>query len=409
MTSVFRRMPPALLLLLLTVSNMFAQEAPPLPESVVNLPVATDGLRQPTKFKPAVTIDEVRPHIEFLASEELRGRRGRDAMRAADYLVAEFRKCKLQPLFGDSFAQVIPGPKRADGAETFYGRNVGAWLPGSDPELRDEFVIISAHYDHLGVRDGTVYRGADDNASGTSMMLTLARRFSELTTRPRRSVVFIGFDLEEHLLWGSRWFVAHPPWPIERVKFFMTADMIGRSLGNLPLSTVFVLGSEHGTGLDDVLDEIGEPAGLNVARMGIDLIGTRSDYGPFRDRDIPFLFFSTGEHPDYHKPTDTPERIDYEQVARVSSLVEKVVHKVADNNEAPVWNPTVTPRMQEVQSLHRIAELLLKTDENLTSIQRFIVKQAEVQTRQIMQRGVVQPNERGTLIRTAQLLLLSVF
>ena len=228
MTSVFRRMPPALLLLLLTVSNMFAQEAPPLPESVVNLPVATDGLRQPTKFKPAVTIDEVRPHIEFLASEELRGRRGRDAMRAADYLVAEFRKCKLQPLFGDSFAQVIPGPKRADGAETFYGRNVGAWLPGSDPELRDEFVIISAHYDHLGVRDGTVYRGADDNASGTSMMLTLARRFSELTTRPRRSVVFIGFDLEEHLLWGSRWFVAHPPWPIERVKFFMTADMIGR-------------------------------------------------------------------------------------------------------------------------------------------------------------------------------------
>jgi hypothetical protein len=405
--------------LILLCSQVRAQEPPPLPEPAtqprvrVELPV----------FEPQIDPDDVRPHIELLASDQFEGRRGAAGVRAARYLVAHFRETGLQPLFGSSFYQPIPGPDREDGTKTYYGQNVGAWLPGSDEKLRDEFIIVSAHYDHLGERNGAIFRGADDNASGTSMLLEVATAFAALEQRPKRSLVFVGFDLEEHMLWGSRWFVAHPPWPIERVRLFTTADMIGRSLGDLPISTVFVLGSEHGTGMDALLDRVGRPQGLNIARMGVDLIGTRSDYGPFRDRKIPFLFFSTGEHPDYHKPSDTADKINYEQVARVASLVLKITTEVANAEQGPDWIADVQPQVAEVQAVHSIARKLLEADEaatfgiggaaaksrELTSFQRFIVKQAEVTTRQILERGTVTPAERTSLIRTAQVLLISVF
>lgn len=362
-------------------------------------------------FVPDFRPEDMRTHVEYLASDDLRGRRGRSGQVAARYIEDHFRKLELLSLFDGDYQQTIPGPLRDDGRKTIYGQNVGAWLPGSDPELRDEFVIVSAHYDHLGTREGKIFHGADDNASGTSMVLEVARRFASLEKRPARSMVFLAFDLEEHMLWGSRWFASHAPWKMEQIKLFITADMIGRSLGNLPISTAFVMGSEHGSILPDVLDQIGEPAGFNIARMGIDLIGTRSDYGPFRDRKVPFLFFSTGEHPDYHKPTDTAEKINYEQVAAVSSLVFRVTRNVADSETPPEWVEEIEPQLEEVRAVHRISELLLEAGRNgeLNTFQQFIVTQAEVQTRLILERGTVTPEERVGLIRTAQILLLSVF
>lgn len=383
--------------------------------TLLALPVAGQDAKEaehkPASFRPMIEAHEVRPHVEYLASPELRGRSGRDAVMAAEYLQAHFERLELLPLFEEnSFFQQIPGPPLEDGTPTRYGQNVGAWLPGCDPKLRDEFIIVSAHYDHLGVRNGEIHPGADDNASGTSMLLEVAEEFASLKPRPKRSIAFVGFDLEERLLWGSRWFAAHPPWPIDQIKLFTTADMIGRSLGDLPLKTVFVLGSEHGRGLDATLDEIGDPEGFMTARMGIDLIGTRSDYGPFRDRKVPFLFFSTGEHPDYHKPTDVPERIDYEQVAAVSSLIFRVTQTVADAETTPAWESEIQPQLSEVRSVHRIATTLLETgDGKLNNFQKFIVNQAEVTTRQILERDRVTPDERVALIRIAQILLLSVF
>lgn len=363
------------------------------------------------QFDGVIKVADVKPHIEFLASEPLKGRSGEDALIASDYLRQHFRKLGLQPLFGESYFQNIPGPKTEAGEATIYGRNVGAWLPGSDESLRNEFVIVSAHYDHLGTNGGRIFRGADDNASGTSMMLEVARQFATLKERPKRSMVFLGFDLEEQMLWGSRWFVAHAPWPLAQIKLFTTADMIGRSLGNLPLKTCFVMGSEHGSTLPDLLNDVGLPRGYQVARLGIDLIGTRSDYGPFRDHKVPFLFFSTGEHPDYHTPQDVPERVDYEQVAAVSSLVFRLTHSAANATEPPQWNDNISPRMEEVVALNNICQSLLDAGEKnpLTDIQKFIVKQAEQKTRQIMLSGKVSPSERKTLIHTAQILLLSVF
>ncbi len=363
-------------------------------------------------LSPAVSVQGVRQHVEYLAGPELRGRSGRDAERAAGYLVDSFRQSGLKPLFADnSYYQEIPGSPDEQGVTPVMGRNVGGWIPGSDPDLRDEFIIISAHYDHLGIRDGRIYAGADDNASGVAMVLELARRMSQSGTRLRRSVIFLGFDLEEHLLWGSRWFVAHPPCELSQVKMFITADMIGRSLGDLPLPTVFVMGGEHSPQLRQTLDRVDVPEGLEMARMGVDLIGTRSDYGAFWANEIPFLFFSTGEHEDYHSPNDTPARINYERLARVSTLIERVAIDVANRDDAPQWTNDVPPQLSEAEALNRIAGLLLSQegDRQLGSLQKVLISHAATKTKQIIDRGEMTTSERTWLTRVAQLMLFSVF
>lgn len=367
------------------------------------------------EFTGPITAEHVRPHVEYLASPRLEGRGGARGKRlAAEYLAKYYRSLGLRPLFSDaSFFQNIPGTPDEEGRETIRGRNVAAWLPGSDPKLRDEYVIVSAHYDHLGIRDGELHPGADDNATGVAMVLEVARQLASRPQPPRRSFVFINFDLEEYLLWGSRWFVAHPPWPIERVKLFITADLIGRSLGDLPTRNVFVVGGECAPALERALQVSGRPTGIRVDRLGVDLIGTRSDYGPFRDNQIPFLFFSTGEHPDYHTPRDTPDKIDYPKLAGISSLILRVVQHVANEDRPPIWSPRVETGLSEVHALHCITQTLLDADAAgsfpLGGIHRFFISNMHHKMGKILDRGKLHSDERPWLIRTSQFLLLTVF
>ena len=148
-------------------------------------------------------------------------------------------------------------------------------------------------------------------------------------------------------------------------------------------------------------------------RLGVDLIGTRSDYGPFRDRRIPFLFFSTGEHPDYHTPRDTADRIDYEQLARISSLVLRISQSVADADDAPHWTSRPTTDIEEVKTLYEITSKILAAEANgtlqLGSVQRFFVSNIHTKFGSIVERGELRPDERPWLIRSAQFLLLTVF
>lgn len=359
-----------------------------------------------------ITAAQVRPHVETLAGPEYRGRRGPDAFRAAQYLVARFRELKLKPLFPEGrFDQRIPGDSDQEEGAHIVGVNVGGWIEGSDPVLKDEYLVIGVHHDHLGVREGEIYAGADDNATGVAMMLEVARAITALPVAPKRSVVFIGFDLEEHLLWGSRWFVAHPPWPLTKVKLFMTADMIGRALGDLPLPVVFVMGSEHSPAIRETLDQSVRPNEVEIARLGIDLVGTRSDYGPFRDRQIPFLFFSTGQHPDYHSANDIPAKVSYEKVAQVTNLAARITQSVADVTEAPAWTSDVALTLDEPRALERISTLLLETDaaKPLTDVQRYMVSTVRNRTRRILEKGAMTADDRTWLTRMSQLMLLSVF
>ena len=369
-----------------------------------------------TRIAPqTISIADVEPHVRFLANPALRGRSGDEAVVAAHYLRRHFQKIGLRPLFPDGeYFQFIPGRKDENGVPKVMGRNVGAWLPGSDPKLRDEFIMVTAHYDHLGSRGGVVFPGADDNASGTAMMLEVAEKLAALKVRPKRSIAFVGFDLEEKMIWGSRWFAAHPPWPLEeKLKLFITADMIGRSLGDLPLPLVFVLGSEHAPELKTFLDEVGTPPNLEAARLGVDLIGIRSDYGPFKERHIPFLFFSTGEHPDYHSPRDTADRLDYRKVANVSSVIHQLVIKTGNSKITPKWRTVVEPDLDEARAIKRVADLLLLAEEQnireFNALQRGMISHIKAQTTRMIEAGKMTVTQRKMLTRLSQVLLFSVF
>lgn len=356
----------------------------------------------------------LRKHVEYLAGPALEGRGSpKSRQLAAKYLVQEFQQLGLKPLWGDRFAQEVPGIRKPDGELPIWGRNVGAMLVGSDPLVKDEIVVLGVHYDHLGIVDGKVFPGADDNASSVAMLLEVARTLATAQEKPRRTIAFVGFDLEEHLLWGSRWFAAHPPWPLAQVKLFITSDLMGRTLGDLPFPAVFVMGSERGTGMTSLLKELTPPPGLELARLGADIVGTRSDYGPFRDEKVPFLFFSTGEHPDYHSPRDTADKLNYVQLAAISNVVLHVLHTTANTAAPPAWINSPLPDLEEAKTIHRITKLLQeadrKGDRKLTSIQSYIVTQAHDKTAQILKKGELSKDDRVWLIRSAQALLYSVF
>lgn len=397
-----------LLLLSAFGTGVFAAEVPSKQDDV------TPAL---PRFESAFTPKDVRPHVEYLAGPARAGRPGGGAHDAADYIADHFEDFGLKPLFTsqkserDKFFQPIPATSAEEGEPAVMGRNIGAFLPGSDPALKEEVIIVSAHYDHLGVRGGKIFAGADDNASGVAMLLEVAERLANAKTAPKRTIAFVAFDLEERMLFGSQWFAAHMPWPEEKLKLFITADMIGRSLGDLKLPTVFVLGSEYAPQLKTVLDEVGEPQGLEVARLGIDLIGTRSDYGPFRDRKIPFLFFSTGQSDVYHTPLDVPETLDYEKLARVTGLIDKIIRNAANTKEPPVWNDELEPDLDEARTMHRIASRLLDEAEGrqLGAIQLLTIGQAKSRTEGILARGTMTASERAWLVRLSQVMLLSVF
>lgn len=372
---------------------------PPLGEA----PISPEGMLQ---------------HVKFLASPELRGRGSlADRIVAADYIADWFARHNVQPLFDGRYFQPIPdGNAPGTDEPRIIGRNVGGFIPGSDPVLRKEIIVINAHYDHLGMRRGVIFPGADDNASGVAMLLESARHVAAMDIKPKRTIAFVAFDLEENLLWGSRWFVSNAPWDIEQIKLCLTADLISRSLGGFDMPTVFVLGSEKAPALKQVLANVGTPEGLEVAQLSIDMIGTRSDYGPFRDREIPFLFFSTGEHPDYHQPTDTPDRINPPKAAAIATLMRNVAIHAANMSEAPAWDGDRSlpeTDVSEVEAVNRITKLLIEADDNgtnkLGNASRVFVSQVEAKTSYVLRKGRISPQERQWLNRSVQVLLISVF
>jgi hypothetical protein len=361
-----------------------------------------------------ITAAELRAHVYRLASPEFLGRKGPGAARASRHIAEAFQRLQLKPAFGASFYQPIPSPlaDEDDPNANYIGRNVAAVLPGSDPKHADEWVLLSAHFDHLGMRGNTIYPGADDNASGVAMLLEVAERFALRKEKPKRTLVFVAFDQEETGLLGSTYFATHSPRPFRQLKAFLTADMLGRSMANVMDEYVFALGSERSPQLRSLLEEVKPPAGLSVGRLGGDLIGTRSDYGPFRDRRIPFLFFSTGPHPDYHAPSDRPERIDYEKLRRISLWISDLVERLANSETAPVWDAKgAPPDVDEARTVLVLVQRVLAQPSRcpLTVKQRELVTGVEKRLSDILARGRVTDEERAWLVNTARLLMLTVF
>lgn len=360
----------------------------------------------------AINVGELKAHVYRLASPEFLGRKGPGAARASRHLEAAFKKLGLQPAFGKSYFQPIPSylAENEGSKDSFLGRNVAAVLPGSDPKLADEWIILAAHYDHLGKIGSTLYPGADDNASGVAMLLEVAERFALQKQKPRRTVMFVSFDLEEIGLQGSTYFVTHPPRSLKKLKAFLVADLLGRSMGNIMTEYVFALGSETSPTLRKLVEDVKPAAGLQVGRVGADIVGTRSDYGPFRDRRVPFLFFSTGQHADYHSSRDLPERIDYAKLQKISTWIGDLAWRLANDAEAPAWD--AQPKrldIEEARTILRIIERALgKPGYSLDDKHREFVKTVQTRLAAIVQRGQVTAAERTWLVPTAQRLMLII-
>ena len=363
-----------------------------------------------SRAQPPV-LDEARlkQHVVTLSSPEYEGRRGAGGEKAADYIVREFREMGLAPLFGDGqFFQTIPG----QGGKGAIGRNVGGLLRGSGPTLRDEWVIVSAHFDHLGTRGGQYYPGADDNASGVAMMLELARSFAKSGERPKRSLMFIGFDLEEIGLFGSRYFVEHSPIPIAKVALFVTADMIGRSLGGVCEPYVFVMGTEHAPALRPWLESAARGGTIKVGLLGSDLLLlNRSDYGPFRNKKVPYLFFTTGENPVYHTTKDTADTLNYAKLTAISRIIQSVVRQAGSSDRMPEWSKAPDNPLDEAVALRDVIRTLLghREDLKIGGPQAFLMGNALRTLDGIVKRGAMTPEERTGVMSVVRIIMASVF
>jgi len=262
--------------------------------------------------------------VRFLADDRQEGRGVGTAGlgRAGTYIRDGFARAGLQVAFQDF---TIP-PDAPAVLHTKLGgtatRNVVAILPGTSPALRGEVVVIGAHYDHLGRIGGAIYHGADDNASGTAVVLGLAKAFAAAGGAPR-TLVFVLFSGEEVGLVGSGHYVRHPVLPLERAAAMVNFDMVGR----MREGRVTVAGVESGDALRALVTAAaaGEPLAVAYRESPF----APSDQARFYAAGVPVLFFTTGGHPDYHKPTDTADRLDTAGMARIAAVGLRVVAGLA--------------------------------------------------------------------------------
>jgi Zn-dependent M28 family amino/carboxypeptidase len=293
-----------------------------------------------------ITPADVKRRIEIIADDSMRGRDtpSPGLESTAKYIAGQFRELGLTP-GGDAggFIQRYPIPGARPGPRTPTAPNVVGILEGSDPVLKQEFIVLSAHMDHVGigapVNGDSIYNGADDDASGTAGVIELAEALSRPGARPKRSVIFLTVSGEEHGLWGSSWFASHPAAPISQIVANLNIDMIGRNWKD----TIVVIGKEH-SDLGTTLDRVNR-AHPELGMKAIDDIWPeenfyfRSDHYNFARKGVPILFFFNGTHPDYHGPNDEPDRIEYEKEARIVKLIYLIAQEVGNAPQRPVWNP----------------------------------------------------------------------
>jgi Zn-dependent M28 family amino/carboxypeptidase len=303
-----------------------------------------------------ISADTMRTHLTYLASDELGGRGtpspGLDL--AANYIAEQFRRAGLEPLGDDGYFQTadwnLINPRRskdpqAAPAAPVKVRNVVGILRGSDPVLRNTYVLVTAHYDHLGARAGSgdqIFNGANDDGSGTVSVIELARAFAAQPVRPKRSIVFMTVFGEEHGMIGSRYYGAHPLVPVEHTVAGINLEQLGRTDDNEGPQKL----SAGVTGFDfsevgAILRKAGEQTGIRIWKHPVnsDKYFAFSDNQALADHGIPSHTISVAySYPDYHGPGDHADKIDYENMAAVDRAMALAISMIANNPQAPAWN-----------------------------------------------------------------------
>ena len=265
--------------------------------------------------------------LSILAHDSMEGRRTGTpgAERARRFLLTEFEDHAFSRVSGERTQEFRIG-SLPDG-ET-RGVNVIGMVEGR--EFPDQYLVISAHYDHLGVLSGDIYNGADDNASGTAALLSIGGFFVE--HRPRHSLLFVAFDAEEQGLLGAQAFISDPPVPIASLLLNVNLDMVSRSESR----ELYAAGTYHYPALTPLVEEVAARAEVSLLR-GHDSPGlpsgddwtTASDHGPFHEARIPFVYFGVEDHAGYHTPSDTFENVTLDFYVKAVDTILDFIH-VAD-------------------------------------------------------------------------------
>jgi Zn-dependent M28 family amino/carboxypeptidase len=283
------------------------------------------------KSNDTVALSDLKRHLNILASDAMEGREtGTPGIeKAAGYLETEFKRLGLRPGNGENFRQEYVTPE-----ENLNACNIIAQIEGNTHP--NEYVVVSAHYDHLGMYNGIIYNGADDDGSGTTALLAIAEslmRLKKMGEGPERTVVFIAFSGEEKGLWGSSYFSDHPTIPLDKVSCDINIDMIGRIDPDRTTPDrnhyVFIVGQSR---LSSETSKILNTLNSKTQRLTLDekfdhkkdpnRIYYRSDHYNFAKKGVPVVFFYDGMlGGDYHEPTDDIELIDWEIYHKRSNFI----------------------------------------------------------------------------------------
>lgn len=257
-----------------------------------------------------VDAEQLLSDIEYLSSDELQGRfpESDGSIMAQRFIIDRFQSLDLSS-FHDDFRHPFTVTNSRTGQTFDYALNLIGYTEGrTNP---DRFIALTAHYDHLGVIDGEIYNGADDNASGTGGLLAAVRYFSE--NQPDHSILFIALDAEEQGLLGAYEFVNNPPVPLNHIVLNVNMDMIGVNFEN----ELYAVGTYHYPFLKPLIETAAVGAPVNVL-FGYDSAdwsqdwSMSSDHGPFHEKGVPFIYFGVVDHEHYHRPTDTFKNINSE-------------------------------------------------------------------------------------------------
>jgi len=309
-------------------------------------------------FAQKISESELKKHISYLASDKLKGRGTStpEERKAAEYIANHFKKYKLQPL-GDNTQKSYfysftfkkkknPHDTSTAGMPESSGINVIGFLNNNAPKT----IVIGAHYDHLGLGhdhnsldpqpEGKIHNGADDNASGTAGVLELARYFSENSSFKAYNFVFIAFSGEELGLIGSKKWTENPTYPLDKIYFMINMDMIGRLNDSTQKLVIYGVGTSNQW--VPLINHINETFHFQI-KQDSSGIGP-SDQTSFYLKDIPVLHFFTGQHSDYHKPSDDADKINYKGEAKILEFIATLIQQTAQQPSPMQFQKTAAPK-----------------------------------------------------------------
>ena len=312
------------------------------------------------KYANSIVVEDLQRHIYILASDSLQGREtGKPGQKmAANYIANFFKEIGIPPYKNNSYFQKFKvktvkryGKWKWDkkgvlekilNNNYIKGENIIGFIEGSD--LKDQIVVITAHYDHLGTKDSLIYNGADDNGSGTVAIMEIAEAFmlaKKDGKGPRRSILIMPVSAEEKGLLGSKYYAENPIYPLENTIANLNVDMIGRidDYHDNP-NYVYLIGSDRlSTDLHDVSESINDKyINLELDYRYNDVEDPnryyyRSDHYNFAKNNIPVIFYFNGVHEDYHRPSDTIEKLDFNKIKKISKLIFLTAWELANREE----------------------------------------------------------------------------